>query len=475
MRTTREPDWTPRQREVLDLLVRGRTNGEIANELGISLDGAKWHVSEIITRLGVDSRDEAAEYWRHRNGLRMRFTRVLHAVFGSNVLKVVGATAGVGAFIAAATLVVFALNDSGEGSPQAGEPTPPAASPSPDPTDEPSPTAPPTTPVPQPDNLTGEVVMNIPVRSVSIGAPQVLASISYVVEKGCWQCDGSTSVFERVSFDADRNVTRETIFEPTTGYVLNGRFGAAGEDHYIAVCTTGYCGGLAGMTGDAVTVIYRSTDDGETWESIADYPGSAMIGALTADGAILFRQLEDYAPTIVERLDGTVATPPSDGFRPYGYRGLGFTWESESRDQQLLMPDGSPLVSGDMGGHRLEYSSFQFLSLLPDGSGALVAWWHEDAGRRISYLGVFRNGVLERVFEAGETPFVGAWLDSGTTFVGNMAMDAPAGSDVPGGQVNQPVVFNLESGDVTPIELYGPLFTSEYEGRNNIVAVWVGQ
>lgn len=52
---------TPRQREVLELLREQRTNAEIARELGISHDGAKWHVSEIITRLGVTSRHEAAD------------------------------------------------------------------------------------------------------------------------------------------------------------------------------------------------------------------------------------------------------------------------------------------------------------------------------------------------------------------------------------------------------------------------------
>jgi orotate phosphoribosyltransferase-like protein len=64
----------------LGLLVLGRTNGQIADELGISLDGAKWHVSEIITKLGVDSREEAAEYWRAHNGMRLRFTRALRAL-----------------------------------------------------------------------------------------------------------------------------------------------------------------------------------------------------------------------------------------------------------------------------------------------------------------------------------------------------------------------------------------------------------
>lgn len=52
---------TDRQREVLRLLAKGHTNGEIAERLGISLAGAKWHVSELLTRFGVESRDELAD------------------------------------------------------------------------------------------------------------------------------------------------------------------------------------------------------------------------------------------------------------------------------------------------------------------------------------------------------------------------------------------------------------------------------
>ena len=55
---------TARQRGVLDLLARGCTNAQIAARLGISLDGAKWHVSEVIGRLGVSNREEAALVWR---------------------------------------------------------------------------------------------------------------------------------------------------------------------------------------------------------------------------------------------------------------------------------------------------------------------------------------------------------------------------------------------------------------------------
>ena len=53
---------TPRQQEVLALVREGLTNEEIAQRLGITLDGAKFHVSEILARLGASSRHEAAEF-----------------------------------------------------------------------------------------------------------------------------------------------------------------------------------------------------------------------------------------------------------------------------------------------------------------------------------------------------------------------------------------------------------------------------
>src|SRR5688572_9431756 len=55
---------TPREYEVLELLRLGLTNREIGERLGISLAGAKFHVSEIITKLGVENREEAAVWQR---------------------------------------------------------------------------------------------------------------------------------------------------------------------------------------------------------------------------------------------------------------------------------------------------------------------------------------------------------------------------------------------------------------------------
>jgi DNA-binding CsgD family transcriptional regulator len=53
---------TPREWEVLELLREGRSNEDVAERLGISLAGAKYHVSEILSKLGVESREEAARW-----------------------------------------------------------------------------------------------------------------------------------------------------------------------------------------------------------------------------------------------------------------------------------------------------------------------------------------------------------------------------------------------------------------------------
>ncbi len=53
-------ELTAREREVLDLVRLGLTNEEIAGRLGITEAGAKYHVSQILSKLGVSTREEAA-------------------------------------------------------------------------------------------------------------------------------------------------------------------------------------------------------------------------------------------------------------------------------------------------------------------------------------------------------------------------------------------------------------------------------
>jgi DNA-binding NarL/FixJ family response regulator len=59
---------SPRELEVLELVARGLDNNEIAAELCISPRTAKNHVSNILSKLGVTNRIQAAVYWRRGLG-----------------------------------------------------------------------------------------------------------------------------------------------------------------------------------------------------------------------------------------------------------------------------------------------------------------------------------------------------------------------------------------------------------------------
>lgn len=61
-------DLTPREQEVLVLIAEGRTNREIGRRLGVAERTARTHVSNILTKLGLSSRTQAA-MWAVREGL----------------------------------------------------------------------------------------------------------------------------------------------------------------------------------------------------------------------------------------------------------------------------------------------------------------------------------------------------------------------------------------------------------------------
>ena len=106
----RHPDiLTPREWEVLGLLREGLSNPEIAERLGISRDGVKYHVSEILSKLGLESREEAALWRRERHRpwwagafapVALVWRKAGPALAGAVVVGAIGGLAFFGALIA---------------------------------------------------------------------------------------------------------------------------------------------------------------------------------------------------------------------------------------------------------------------------------------------------------------------------------------------------------------------------------------
>ena len=60
---------SPREHEILELVGQGRTNREIAAELGVSMRTVKTHVEHLFKKLGVTHRTQAATWAAERHSV----------------------------------------------------------------------------------------------------------------------------------------------------------------------------------------------------------------------------------------------------------------------------------------------------------------------------------------------------------------------------------------------------------------------
>ncbi len=104
----RRHQLTPRQREILVFIAKGQTNAEIAVELGLSLDGVKWHVREILGRLDVESREEAAAVWQRDQRPTARLGRIARGIAAVPLFVKGAALSGLAAVVVGGSMVMVA-------------------------------------------------------------------------------------------------------------------------------------------------------------------------------------------------------------------------------------------------------------------------------------------------------------------------------------------------------------------------------
>jgi DNA-binding NarL/FixJ family response regulator len=67
---TAQADLTPRQRQVLELLAKGRSTDQIASELHLATETVRNHIRHLLRRLGAHSRLEAVVIARRQGLIR---------------------------------------------------------------------------------------------------------------------------------------------------------------------------------------------------------------------------------------------------------------------------------------------------------------------------------------------------------------------------------------------------------------------
>lgn len=209
---------TSRQREVVELIADGKTNGEIATTLGISLDGAKWHVSEILAKLNVESREDVAAWWRNEQRAATRVSRWTEAVSSASWVRwLAGATAAGLAIGISAAIYLAVMNDSTElaSSDDARVPSTATAAPSVSATSTAS--VSPVATSTRPQGTPTSTAQQPGPRSTPVGGdPQALATGRLVVYT---DRVGTTSEQEVVTYDLGKQRIVAVVRMPSTPYV----------------------------------------------------------------------------------------------------------------------------------------------------------------------------------------------------------------------------------------------------------------
>ena len=239
----RHPDiLTPAEWRVLEELRRGVTNAEIAARLGIGAETVKSHVSSMLAKLELRSREELAAWHPDGTRGRLRALFALPAVLGSFARPLMWVGAGVAALAGVATVVValvvleVALEGNGDPPVVSGpaatgtaprSPTPtPQRQPSAAPVASPTPPAP--APTPSPATSPTATLAPTPVPSQSTSPASVPGRCAAPTDADC-----IIAVYEGAPDDYDQvtDIPADKLLEQTS----DGRYHVERGKQYTVV------------------------------------------------------------------------------------------------------------------------------------------------------------------------------------------------------------------------------------------------
>jgi photosystem II stability/assembly factor-like uncharacterized protein/DNA-binding CsgD family transcriptional regulator len=288
----RHPDiLTPREWQVLELLREGLTNEQIAQRLDISLAGAKYHVSEILTKLGLTSREQAAAW--QPEAVAVRWWQRVTAWLPRHAWPLAGAAAGLAALAALAGLaaLVWAAAQNG---------------------DEPASVAQPSSVQTQPP--TSQLVGSSFLPAVDLGWRDI-ADASCIDPDHCWLAAGSDILasndggvhwsrqYEARSGEVGLGVSNVEFVSKTHGWATTGVSLIESED--------------GGQSWNVVTISEPPPDSSggaipRDIDFVDDEHGFAMIGSLiaeslrrTADAGVTWQEISTPCP------EASKAGPPA--------------------------------------------------------------------------------------------------------------------------------------------------------------------
>jgi DNA-binding CsgD family transcriptional regulator len=321
---------TPREWEVLALLREGLGNPEIAERLGVSRDAVKYHVSEILSKLGVSNREEAAVWRPYKRPWWVAATAPLRAI--ARRLPLVGKAGLIGASLATLAglaLLAYGVLRNSENKLESTSGLAPAASGT------------------LPESLSETD------RRPLVSGPEIPFPEDYalIVATGCFQCDGPTTGIARV-YKLGGSVVSEVILDPSAlgfgprletnrklpGGVEEGKPYVGGitasrvaSEIWASVCVRERCGigGMDALLPGSQTAIVRSTDGGVTWSEVGriDVGGGDVI-SMAGPGRVIvtLREGESYALAYFPGLERL--TPPEAGLWPLAFVAGRVIWHS---------------------------------------------------------------------------------------------------------------------------------------------------